>query len=274
VAEVAHLYHGLRKVPIDTQSVLKSLAELQSPEDLYRIPLIMTYPLVTQQSSDGVFELKIGVYAHRLLPEVIVEQDLLTIMTALDRDSFVTTEPIHVPPTPKQPTFASAPYPKLVFHHDGDDATNDTETSTQQESSSSSSTTTTTTTTAAAAAAHIDLTLADSTRESSDTLSAFTIPGLLKLWEHTGNDITEWPQLEPLLQRMLSMPLLCHQKHAVCWMRQMESLGGFGINSILWEEREWKDGGKYYYSPALGQLRLDRPATMHGGILSDEMGLG
>lgn len=245
--EVVELYHGLRTVPVDTRSVLKSLSELQSPSGLYQIPLVMTYPVV-KQISDRTFQLRIGVYAHRLLPEVLLEQDLLIVMTALDRDSHRITEPIHVPPTPTQPVFASAALPKLVFHN-GDDATDDEE-------------------------EDMDLTLGESTRETSKVLSAFTIPGLLKLWENTGNDTSEWSQLEPLLQKTLTMPLLCHQQHALCWMRQMESLGGFGINSILWEEREWHDGGKYYYSPALGQLRLDRPATMHGGILADEMGLG
>ena len=54
----------------------------------------------------------------------------------------------------------------------------------------------------------------------------------------------------------------------------MESLSGFGINSILWEEREFLDGGRYYYSPALGQMRLEPPPVMKGGILADEQGLG
>jgi hypothetical protein len=67
---------------------------------------------------------------------------------------------------------------------------------------------------------------------------------------------------------------MLHQKHAICWMVQMESLGGFGINSILWEEREFLEGGKYYYSPALGQIRLSPPPVMKGGILADEQGLG
>lgn len=48
----------------------------------------------------------------------------------------------------------------------------------------------------------------------------------------------------------------------------MESLQGFGINSILWEEREFWDGGKYYYSPALGQIRLGCPPRMKGGLVS------
>ena len=52
----------------------------------------------------------------------------------------------------------------------------------------------------------------------------------------------------------------------------MEQLGGFGINSIIWEERTFLDGGKYYYSPALGQIRLGRPPKTVGGCLADEMG--
>jgi hypothetical protein len=235
--KVVELYHGLRTVQVDTRSVLKSLAELQSPQGLYEIPLVMTYPLL-RKINDGTYEIQIGVYAHRLLPEVLVEQDLLKVMTALDRDSFTITEPLHVPPTPSCPTFASAKFPKLVYQHAAEEEEK-----------------------------VIDLTLGESTRETSETLSAFTVPGLLKLWEHAGNDTTEWPQLEPVVRNKLMLSLLLHQQHALCWMRQMESLKGFGINSILWEEREWADGGKYYYSPALGQLRLERPATMHGGIV-------
>lgn len=48
-------------------------------------------------------------------------------------------------------------------------------------------------------------------------------------------------------------------------MKQMEGLEGFGINSILWEEREFLDGGNYYYSPALGQIRLTMPPRTVGG---------
>jgi hypothetical protein len=58
---------------------------------------------------------------------------------------------------------------------------------------------------------------------------------------------------------------MLHQQHAVCWMTQMEHLPGFGINSIIWEEREFFDGNKYYYSPALGQIRLNRPPVTVGG---------
>jgi SNF2-related domain len=251
--EVLNLYHGIRTVRIDTHSLFKALAELQSPRGLYHTPLILTYPRLTNVGA-RTYLLQIGVYCHRLAAEVLYEKDLLTIMSALDSDSYITIEPIHIPPIPPQPTFASAPLPELVYH----EVDMDTPPVTEPNSSSHP----------------IDLTLGESSREVSDVLSAFSIPGLLKIWENTGNDISEWPLLEPELSRGLTMPLLCHQIHALCWMRQMEKLGGLGLNSILWEERQWEDGGKYYYSPALGQLRLARPATMHGGILADEMGLG
>lgn len=46
-----------------------------------------------------------------------------------------------------------------------------------------------------------------------------------------------------------------HQQHAICWMVQMENLeGAYGINSLLWEQRTFPDGGHYYYSPALVRL--------------------
>ena len=75
----------------------------------------------------------------------------------------------------------------------------------------------------------------------------------------------QWPEIEKSLQPYLKLDLMLHQQHAVCWMTQMEKLEGFGINSILWEERTFLDGGCYYYSPALGQIRLGKPPTTVGG---------
>ena len=87
---------------------------------------------------------------------------------------------------------------------------------------------------------------------------------------------SQWPQIEKQLQGKFKLDLLLHQQHAICWMMQMEHLqGAFGINSLLWEERTFPDGGKYYYSPAIGQLRLGAPPPhMKGGLLCDEQGLG
>ena len=103
-----------------------------------------------------------------------------------------------------------------------------------------------------------------STRDAA-TISPFTPKGLLKLMESTGNDVSRYPEIAASLAPYLKLDLMLHQRHAVCWMTQMESLGGFGINSVLWEERTFLDGGKYYDSPALGQIRLGRPPVTVGG---------
>jgi len=78
------------------------------------------------------------------------------------------------------------------------------------------------------------------------------------------------------LQGKFQLELLLHQQHAICWMIQMEHLkGAYGINSLFWEERTFPDGGHFYYSPALGQVRLGAPPPhMKGGLLCDEQGLG
>jgi hypothetical protein len=58
-------------------------------------------------------------------------------------------------------------------------------------------------------------------------------------------------------------------------MYKMEHLVN-GINSLIWEERAFPEGGRYFYSPALGQLRLSLGHSgepVRGGILADEMGL-
>ena len=38
--------------------------------------------------------------------------------------------------------------------------------------------------------------------------------------------------------------------------------------------RDFVDGGCFYYAPDLGEARLEAPPTVHGGLLSDEMGMG
>jgi hypothetical protein len=119
-------------------------------------------------------------------------------------------------------------------------------------------------------------------------ISAYTTLGLLKLLEHEGVEslqyLSNWypyycSQMEPIMLSQLRLSLLLHQQYAVVWMISMEHLPNFGINSLLWEEREFLDGphgggSKYYVSTALGQIRLEPPETMKGGLLCDEMGLG
>eukprot|EP00578_Thalassiosira_sp_NH16_P021382 CAMPEP_0181099756 /NCGR_PEP_ID=MMETSP1071-20121207/12826_1 /TAXON_ID=35127 /ORGANISM="Thalassiosira sp., Strain NH16" /LENGTH=1332 /DNA_ID=CAMNT_0023182433 /DNA_START=29 /DNA_END=4027 /DNA_ORIENTATION=+ len=131
------------------------------------------------------------------------------------------------------------------------------------------------------AEAPMDPAVIGSTRLST-TISPFTPRGYLKLIENTGNDVsmypelvsTQYPELVRSLSSYLKLDLMLHQRHALCWMTQMERLPGFGINSIIWEERTFLDGGRYYYSPALGQIRLNRPPVTVGGCVADEMGLG
>ena len=94
----------------------------------------------------------------------------------------------------------------------------------------------------------------------------------LKIFAYSNN--IQWPMIESKIAPIMNLKLMLHQQHAICWMQQMESLSGLGINSMLWEEREFLDGGKYYYSPALGQMRLVEPPVMKGGVLADEQGLG
>lgn len=248
----------------DLKRILKSLSELQSPTGLYKIPLLVAYPRVQKINDDNgndagnLYRVTIGVYAHRLLPEILVRDDLAIVMAALDESSYVVSEPLQAPPKPPSPTFQSAEYPKVVL-----DVVNDDDQAPEPSS--------------VPEGRPDDKTLEGSTQTDSNTISAFSTAGIMKLWENTGCDVRQWPQLhERLMEKncQFQHKLLLHQIHALCWMYDMEGLGGFGVNSILWEERKWLDGGTYYWSPALGQLRLDKPPTMHGGILADEMGLG
>jgi SNF2-related domain len=177
-----------------------------------------------------------------------------TVMAALDSDSYRCTQPLHVPRHALEPVFEQSLFP-VVCVHDNDLILASEKAKTDKEH-------------------QCDVTFGDSTRDES-RISAYGTPGILKLLENTGCDTSQWDSIiQPKLQHSLSLDLMLHQQHAICWMVQMESLPGFGINSILWEEREFFDGGKYYYAPALGQLRLRKPPTVSGGLLCDEMGLG
>jgi hypothetical protein len=159
-----------------------------------------------------------------------------------------------------------------------------------------------------------DSTTTTTTPPVVSTVSAFSSVGLLKLLENEGchpdHMIPNWyyyflTQLQPLLASptvSVRLSLLPHQQYAIVWMYHMEHLPNFGINSLFWEEREFMDayhdsdihnsGGdaqardkssttminvisnKYYVNTALGQIRLEPPETMKGGLLCDEMGLG
>ena len=269
----ASLYNGLRHIPTDATSILAALLDLSHTTSLYEIPLIMPVPVAraveTPNDRSCTWKIRIGVYMNRLLPEVLTASTLHVVMSALDKGSFIVTEALHVPPmiNPSDPVFVSAKYPivrvpgkdetiEVDIDIDEDDMSVEEEKKEEDDDKI------------------MDAAVMGASRDSR-TISPFTTNGLLKLLESPGSDVSKWPDIAESLRPYLQLELMLHQKHAVCWMLQMESLGGLGINSVLWEERQFLDGGgKYYYSPALGQIRLGKPPTTVGGILSDQMGLG
>ena len=266
----ASLYNGLRHVRTDAVSILDALLDLSHTTSLYEIPLITPVAVARTVKTIGdtsrTWKIRIGVYMNRLLPEVLTASTLHVIMSALDEGSFIVSEALHTPPmrNPADPVFVSAKYPIvrvpgkgeiIEIDIDEDDMSVEEEKKTEDTDRI------------------VDAAMMGASRDSR-TISPFTTSGLLKLLESQGNVTTDWSDIAELLRPFLQLDLMLHQQHAVCWMRQMESLGGLGINSILWEERKFLDGGCYYYSPALGQIRLGKPPSTVGGILSDMMGLG
>lgn len=220
----------------DTARVLEAIVALMVPAPtLYNQPLVFTKATLVPIADSHKYQLSIGVYANRLLFECMT-QELQIVMSALDESSFQVEQKIHEPPSTTLATneFQSAEFPTLVFdsediHEEYDDEEEGAEIS---------------------------------AKPDGKTLSAFTIPGFLKMIENTGTfDEDLWKKIiEPRLaqtsggSRGLQTDLLLHQKHGVCWMYQMEHIGN--LNRLIWEKRQFHEGDTYYYSPALGQVRL------------------
>ena len=97
----------------------------------------------------------------------------------------------------------------------------------------------------------------------------FTLQGVLKSCEHVGYREAAQPA-------GIKMPLKQYQAQTLAWMMDMEDMAKLprGINGLFWEERAFADGGAYYHFPALGEVRLEAPPLMWGGLLCEEMGLG
>lgn len=265
--------YGLRKIAVDTISVLKALKSLALPcKELYGVPFVVAYSvlrpvvntssLVSNQSGgDGghEYQLSIGVYANRLLFEIMTH-DLVKVLSALDPGSYDVSCPLTVPAQPKEPTFASDPNVEVVVVEEDGDFDHQSGTSDQ------------------------DLALLQASKGNQAKISAFTNAGFLKMIENHGTDISDWSSLKQKLEGRVKVQLLLHQIHGLCWMYRQERLPGMGLNSMLWEERRFQEGDCYYYSPALGQARLrlggckGRQAAaagdrvVKGGILADEMG--
>lgn len=232
------------------QPLLKAIRDLTEPTDLWKIPLLMIYPIVSDLSED-TYKLRIGVYLHRMLPEVLTTS-LKIVVDNLDEGSFLVTRPcVHIP-CPKEPVFQSSKYPIV----DLDDNRNNDGTNGNGDPGDKDD----------------NNTMMNGEVQNAEQVSAYSTTGLLKLLEHTGADTTDFLETyAQALREMLKLPLMLHQEHAVAWMLQMEQVE---LNQLMWEEREFWDGGKYYYCPGLGQLRLDKPRNLRGGLLCDEMGLG
>ena len=112
------------------------------------------------------------------------------------------------------------------------------------------------------------------TRAQVEGRDRFTLEGLLRSREHVGyQDLSG--SLRSTLDAQLSKTLKEYQSQTVSWMLDQESMPG-GLNSLFWETRQWGGGGghEYFYAPELGELRLERPPVVRGGLLCDEMGLG
>ena len=265
----------------DTLSVVKALMDLMRPHKLlYNQPLVVTKAHlihIATNSESRLFKLHIGVYANRMLFEVMT-QELQIVMTAVDKSTYKISQPLVVPPSTKLATtdFQSALYPKVLTHsasdvgHDSDGAIVISDDSSDDEA--------------------MEQRQEAATRCNTKTVDAFSIPGLFKLIENTGTydkDLYE-NKIEPKLVRTnnehqgLNLDLMVHQKHGLCWLHNMERLGN--LNKLVWERRQFSEGDTYYYSPALGQVRLTLSSKSGstqrdwnsswggGGILADEMG--
>lgn len=228
-------------IPSDTVSVLKVLIDLMTPQPtLYNQPLVVTRVHMFPLKEGGKLNLQIAVYANRLLFECMTQQ-LQVVMAALDPSSYQMDQCLQVPPSIKLQTndFESAEFPKVLVEE---------ETKQNEEEEA----------------------VEGSTRCNTKTIDGFSIPGFFKLIENKGTfDQSLWNEtIQPKLAQKqdrtggLALDLLLHQKHGVCWMYSMERLGN--LNRLIWERRKFCEGDYFYYSPALGQVRLSLSEDQSG----------
>jgi hypothetical protein len=173
--ETKELYDGLTSVPIDAMDVLQALVNLANVEEsIYGVPLVTAYPRMERSFSDDhdgsnkatVWKIQLGVYMHRLLPEIFCCQSLHIIMSALDAGSYTITEPLRLlPEGPK--VFESAPYPKV----DLEGARSDKEGCSVE-------------------VIDVDDIMEERSRDDM-VVSAFSAKGLLKLLENKGCDVSD-----------------------------------------------------------------------------------
>jgi hypothetical protein len=299
----AVLYHGLEHIATDAVSILEAIVDLSAPSQaLYGAPLLVAVPKIISIERTSHKSLKlsakvhisIGVYANRLLFDVMT-QKLQIVMAALDERSIMVLKGLSPPPSlPSdpyaEPVFASDPKGPTV-HFDFDDASHDDDDddddyddsfiddnfiiSSDDDDDESMDTSEGNISRKRSGSSKPTTKEFDDVGASDGTLDAFTPSGFLKLIENTGTDMKDYEAIEALLGDKLQVELMLHQKHALSFMYKMEHLEN-GINSLIWEERAFPEGGRYFYSPILGQLRLalgHSSEPVRGGILADEMGL-
>lgn len=189
---IKELYNGLCSIPIDMMKVLESLTDLSNPSYLYHIPLIIPYPVVdvlncsnssshsnTDDENYMNWRVVIGIYIHRLLPEVLTMQTLHIIMSALDPGSYRVTEPLHLPPIldKNAAVFQINPYPKVQWTPDCSNATNTIGTKREDVIDLTSPN-----------YEILDLTATEGSTRDEPVISPFTVRGFLKLLESEGCD--------------------------------------------------------------------------------------
>lgn len=110
-----------------------------------------------------------------------------------------------------------------------------------------------------------------------DEFNSYSFYNILRLAESTGYaDLAE--EHRKKIEIGLTVQLYDYQQHTVRWMIDKEN-GPHTLNDYFWEERSFSDthlapGGKYYYFPLTGEVRLYRPPRTRGGMVTEEMGLG
>ncbi|KAL3923602.1 MAG: hypothetical protein SGILL_001563 [Bacillariaceae sp.] len=265
------LFHGLKHIPTDAESVLSAVVELSKPtKDLYSMPLLVSLPKVSSierpKSNAATVQVSVGIYASRLLFEVMTS-NLEIVMAAFCDDSVNITEQLSSPPAfpvsgHEDAVFACDPNgPKVHFGFDDlEEDDDDSAGSAKMEGD----------------AKILANTEFEDAGASDGTLDAFSPSGFLKLVENTGCNMDSFEKVKALLRGKLKVELMLHQEHALSFMWKAEHLSGRGVNGLLWTEREFPDSrGRYFFSPVLGQLRLALSnEPVRGGILADEMGLG
>ncbi|CAN8077091.1 unnamed protein product [Agarophyton chilense] len=80
------------------------------------------------------------------------------------------------------------------------------------------------------------------------------------------------------IERTLNVTLFPFQEQTVRWMLDKEN-DPYCLNDYFWEERFFtkvngKNSGSFFYFPLTGEVRLNRPPRMRGGMVTEEMGLG